>query len=61
MTRHEYAQLSRVRRALVGLPGNYQLALQVFDKVLAAANDEFCVEDCCNDEMEKMNNGPDQH
>jgi len=61
MTRHEYAQLSRVRRALIGLPGNYQLALAVFDKVLADANDAFCVEDCYNDEMEKMNHGPDQH
>jgi len=59
MTRHEYAQLSRVRRALVGLPGNYQLALAMFDRVLAEANDAFYVEDCYNDEMEKMSNGPD--
>ena len=32
-----------------------------FDRVLADANDAFCVEDCYNDEMEKMNHGPDQH
>ena len=61
MTRHEYAQLSRVRRSLVGLPGNYQLALAVFDKVLADANEAFYVEDAYQDEMEKMNHGPDQH
>ena len=58
MTRSEYAQLCRVRRALIGLPGNYQLALAVFDKALADANEAFYIEDAYHDEMEKMSNDP---
>lgn len=56
MTRVEYDRLSRVRRALVGLPGNYQLALMLFDSVLASAADKFHAEDVHHDQQEEMRN-----
>lgn len=59
MTRVEYERLSRVRRALVGLPGTYQLALTLFDSVLASAADQFDAEDVYHDQQEEMNDHAD--
>lgn len=53
MTRYEYQQLKRVRRSLMGLPQSYLLALRVFDKVLSEAEDQFHLEDCYQDDMER--------
>lgn len=53
MTRAEYETLRRVRRHLQTVPPHFQLALQLFDRVLWDAQRAFKIEDAYWTEEER--------